>query len=156
MPSTISATAPLTISSGLHQACLCAKVCDDLRGTDTFVLDLRAVTPIFDFFIVTSATSRRQMTAIGSEADRVLRSHGSRRLGVEGQDGSSWLLHDYGDLVLHVFDPEARQTYDLERFWADAQRIDWREVLGSGSSRLAASESLSLGGNGSLSSDESE
>ena len=136
MPSTIPAalTTSFTRDTGrsLRQACLCAKVCDDNRGSDTFVLDLRNVTPIFDYFVLTTGTSRRQMSAIAAEADRVLRNEGSRRLGVEGQDSSNWLLHDYGDIVLHIFDDDARKLYDLERFWADAERVDWREVLSHG------------------------
>jgi ribosome-associated protein len=118
-------------SRALHQACLCAKVCDDLRGEDTLVLDLTAVTPIFDYFVVTTGNSRRQMIAIAEEADNVMADAGSSRLGIEGHEGGNWILHDYGDVILHVFDQETRRTYDLEGLWADAQTIDWREVLNS-------------------------
>lgn len=113
----------------LRQACLCAKVCDDFRGQDTRVLDLTKVTPIFDYFVVTTGNSRRQMVSIAEEADNVLAADGSDRLGIEGHDGATWILHDYGDVVLHIFDPEARTTYDLEGLWADAEPVDWREVL---------------------------
>ena len=113
----------------LQQACLCAKVCDDFRGENTQVLDLTDVTPIFDYFVVTTAGSRRQMVAIAEEADKRMTGDGSNRLGIEGHEGSSWILHDYGDVVLHVFDAERRQTYDLEGLWADAQPVDWREAL---------------------------
>jgi ribosome-associated protein len=113
----------------LHQACLCAKVCDDFRGEDTRVLDLTGVTPIFDYFVITSGNSRRQMVAIAEEADKVMAGEGSDRLGIEGHEGGSWILHDFGDVVLHVFDAEARKTYSLEALWADAVAVDWREIL---------------------------
>jgi ribosome-associated protein len=67
------------------------------------------------------------MHAIADEVARALTGEGSRRLGVEGAEGnSSWILLDYGDIVLHVFTPEARGTYDLEHLWADADRVDWQ------------------------------
>lgn len=123
---------PTTHRNGraLHQACLVAKVCNDFRGEDTRVLDLTEVTPIFDFFVVTSGNSRRQMGAIADEADDVMAREGSDRLGTEGREAGTWILQDYGDVVLHVFDPETRKTYNLESLWADAKPVDWREVLG--------------------------
>ena len=102
-----------------------AAVADDYRGKDTLVLDMTQVTPIVDYFVVTTGTSRRQMHAIAEEVDRVLESVGSRRIGIEGYDSSSWILQDYGDTVLHVFTTETRDLYDLEHLWADAQRVDW-------------------------------
>ncbi len=113
----------------LEQACLCAKVADDYRGQDTLVLDLTGVTPIVDYFVLTTGTSARQMHAIAEEADRALEIEGSRRLGLEGYKTSSWILQDYGDVVLHIFSPESRGIYDLEHLWADASRVDWRAVV---------------------------
>lgn len=66
------------------------------------------------------------MRAIADEVNRVLGEEGSSRLGVEGYETSSWILQDYGDVVLHVFTPETRGVYDLEHLWADAPRVDWR------------------------------
>ena len=114
----------------LQHACLCAKIADDYRGKDTVVLDLSGVTPIVDYFVITTGNSRRQMHAIAEEVDRVLNEQGSSRIGLEGYRQSAWILQDYGDVVLHVFDDESRATYDLEHLWADATRIDWRDVLG--------------------------
>ncbi len=123
-------TATQTVRArALHQACLCAKVCDDLRGQDTRVIDLTKVTPVFDYFVLTTGHSRRQMVSIAEEADNVLAVEGSDRLGLEGHEGGTWILHDYGDVVLHVFDLETRKTYNLEGLWADAESVDWREIL---------------------------
>ncbi|MCH7661942.1 MAG: ribosome silencing factor, partial [Euryarchaeota archaeon] len=96
---------------------------------EVVVLDLTEVTPIVDFFVLTTGTSRRQMHAIVEEADRVLKGKGSHRIGREGYDGTNWILQDYGDVVLHVFSAEKRELYDLEHLWADAYRIDWRAEL---------------------------
>lgn len=82
-----------------------------------------------DFFVITTATSSRQMRALADAVGRMLRGTGSKRIGKEGMDGSSWILLDYGDIVLHVFSPEARAQYDLEHLWADAPRIDWKSHL---------------------------
>jgi ribosome-associated protein len=112
----------------LEHACLCAKIAEEYRGQDTLVLDLTNVTPIFDFFVLTTGASKRQMHAIAEEADRVLQSDGSRRNGIEGNDSSSWILQDYGDVVFHIFTLEARGIYDLEHLWSDAVRIDWQAV----------------------------
>ena len=104
---------------------MCAKVADDYRGKDTLVLDLTKITPIVDYFVLTTGTSRRQMHAIAEEVDRVLQLEGSSRIGVEGYQNSTWILQDYGDIVLHVFTAETRTLYDLEHLWADAPRVDW-------------------------------
>jgi ribosome-associated protein len=113
----------------LDHACRCALAADDSRGQDTVVLDLTGVTPIVDFFVIATANSGRQMRAIADAVTQTLRATGSRRIGKEGVDGSTWLLLDYGDIVLHVFSPEARAQYDLEHLWADAPRIDWKHHL---------------------------
>ncbi len=68
------------------------------------------VTPIIDFFVVTTATSGRQMRAIAEDVERLMKGRGSRpRVGVEGRDSETWILQDYGDIVLHVFSPEGRE-----------------------------------------------
>ena len=113
----------------LHQACLCAQLAEDNRGTDTLVLDLTQITPIMDYFIVTTGTSGRQMRALSDHIDNFLEEQGVRRIGMEGKDNANWILYDYGDIVVHVFSPEARQLYDLEHLWADAPQVDWKAHL---------------------------
>ncbi|MEX0703317.1 MAG: ribosome silencing factor [Planctomycetales bacterium] len=103
---------------------------DDHRGRDTVVLDLTAITPIVDYFVISTGTSGRQMLAIADEADQALKARGQKRIGREGLEGGSWILLDYGDVVLHIFSEDSRAAYDLERLWADAERVDWRAELG--------------------------
>lgn len=110
-------------------ACLAAQGCADLKGKDTVVLDLTSVTPITDFFVVTTATSGRQMRAIAEEVEQLMKKHGSRpRVGVEGRESETWILQDYGDIVLHVFSREGRELYDLEHLWGDAPVTDWQPI----------------------------
>ena len=113
-----------------QRACLCARVAHENRGRDVLVLDLRQITPIFDYFILATGTSRRQMHTVADEIDRTLEDLGDQRLGIEGYDVSRWILLDYGDLVVHILDDAARQFYALEHLWADAPRVDWESESG--------------------------
>ncbi|VAX37582.1 Ribosomal silencing factor RsfA [hydrothermal vent metagenome] len=113
----------------LQDAIVTAQVCDEYRGRDTVILDLREVTPVFDFFVITTGNVRRQLHAIADEVDRVLQERGSKRIGLEGYRGEgNWVLQDYGDIVLHVFTEETRKLYDLENLWADGVQIDWKKT----------------------------
>jgi len=111
------------------RACQAARIADDYRSRDVVVLDLTAITPIVDYFVVATGTSRRQMRAVADEISRVFKEDGDTRLGIEGYDNSSsWILIDFGDIVVHLQDAEARTLYDLDRLWADAARVDWQTV----------------------------
>ena len=79
------------------------------RGRDIVILDMRELTCMFDFFVLVSGTSRRQLHAISEEIDRVMQEElGDRRMGIEGYEESRWILLDYGDVVVHMFEPETR------------------------------------------------
>jgi len=113
------------ISSGRHRACLAARIAADNKGRDVLVLDMRSCTPMFDFFVISTGTSRRQIHAIAEETDAGLRAEGDERMGIEGYEASKWVVQDYGDVMVHVFDPDTRDYYKLEELWADAVKIDW-------------------------------
>jgi ribosome-associated protein len=100
-----------------------------MRGKDTIVLDLTEVTAIVDYFVITTGSSGRQMRSVVDEVERSMRSSGSRPRSVEGINDANWILEDFGDIVVHVFSPEARKLYDLEHLWADAPRVDWKAEL---------------------------
>jgi ribosome-associated protein len=112
----------------LQTACIVARLSEEFRGKDTVVLDLTEVTPIVDFFVITTGTNPRQMVALTEEVRKVLKSQGSLSRSLEGEAGNTWILQDYGDVVLHVFHPDARLLYDLESLWADAPRVDWKAL----------------------------
>jgi ribosome-associated protein len=115
-------------SASLDRACLAARVAADNKGRDVVVLDLRGVTPLYDFFVLVSGASRRQIHTIAEEVDAALAREGDVRLSIEGYEASKWVVQDYGDVVVHVFDPDARTYYALEELWADAGRVDWERA----------------------------
>lgn len=100
-----------------------------MRGKETVVLDLRAVTPLFDFFVISTGSNTRQTRAMAEEVNRVLKGQGSPRQAVEGLEPGSWIVQDYGDIVLHVFTPEDRDRYDLEHLWGDAPKVEWSKLI---------------------------
>ena len=116
-----------TISSALHRACVAAKTVADNKGRDITVLDMRSCTPLFDYFVIATGTSRRQIHTLAEETDAALRAEGDTRLGIEGYEASKWIVQDYGDVVIHVFDPDTRDYYKLEELWADATKVDWED-----------------------------
>ncbi len=93
------------------------------KALDLVVLDLRPVASFTDFFVITSGTNRRQVQAISDGVVEHLKKNGSRAARVEGYQTAEWLLVDYGDFILHVFDEKARRFYDLERLWREAVRV---------------------------------
>lgn len=111
--------------SALERACLCARVAQEHKGRDIVVLDLRGITPLYDYFVLATGASRRQIHTIAEEIDAAMHEHGDRRLSVEGYESSKWVVQDYGDIVVHVFQPDTREYYALEDLWADARRVDW-------------------------------
>lgn len=117
-----AATQPST--TGLQRALLAAQTAEDNRGANIVVLDMRELTSVFDFFVLASGTSRRQLHAMSEEIDHALEDKmGDRRLGIEGYEESRWILLDYGDVVVHLFEPEMREYYALEDLWGHAKRV---------------------------------
>jgi ribosome-associated protein len=115
----------------LERALAAARVADLNRGRDIVILDLRELTPVFDYFVLATGTSRRQLHAISEEIDDVLESEfHDRRMGIEGYADSRWILLDYGDVVIHMFDDETRGYYDLEHLWAGAKRVPFEPAQG--------------------------
>ncbi|TWT36710.1 Ribosomal silencing factor RsfS [Posidoniimonas corsicana] len=101
-----------------------AKAAHDNRGTDIVLLDMRELTPVFDYFLLVTGSSRRQLHAISEEIDHVLEHDlGDARMGIEGYRESRWILLDYGNLVVHMFDEEVRGFYALEELWSGATRV---------------------------------
>jgi ribosome-associated protein len=100
-------------------------VAADNKARDILVLDMRGITPLYDFFVLASGSSRRQIHTITEEIDAALHECGDARLSIEGYEASKWVVQDYGDVVVHVFAPDTREYYSLEELWADAPRVDW-------------------------------
>ena len=96
----------------------------DKKALDPTVLDLRDISSFTDFFLMFTGANRRQVQAISDEIVEQLKRHGSPAARVEGYQNAEWILIDYGDFVVHVFDEKARRFYDLERLWREANRLD--------------------------------
>jgi ribosome-associated protein len=99
-------------------------------GQDISVLDMRQLTSLFDYFVIVTGVSRRQLHAISEEIDHTLEDdYHEQRLGIEGYSESRWIVLDYGNIVVHLFDQPTREYYDLENLWAEAERVDLTDLL---------------------------
>ena len=94
------------------------------KALEPTVLDLREIASFTDFFVIFTGANRRQVQAISDEIVEQLKHHGTPAARVEGYQNAEWILVDYGDFVVHVFDDKARRFYDLERLWREAKRYD--------------------------------
>lgn len=113
----------------LKLATAAAQVACDNKGSDVMVLDVCDQTALFDYFVLATGTSRRQLHAISEEIDDKLQKElGDRRLNIEGYEESRWIVLDYGSIVIHLFDEETRSYYDLESLWGDAHSIPLSEL----------------------------
>src|SRR5580765_1542850 len=97
---------------------------EDKKATDLVVLDLRKAAGFTDFFVISSGTNPRQIRAIADSVMAALADEGVKPAHVEGYDRSDWVLLDYFDFIVHVFMPETRLFYGLERLWGNAERIE--------------------------------
>ena len=97
----------------------------DKKASNIVVLDLREIASFAEFFIIASGSNQRQVQAICDEIGEQLKKQlNSRAVRIEGYKTGEWVLIDYGDFIVHVFDKDAREFYDLERLWRDARRVD--------------------------------
>jgi ribosome-associated protein len=104
------------IMTALHAA-------GEKKATGTVVLDLREIASFTDYFVLTSGSNERQVQAISDGIVETLKKAGSPAARIEGYKTAEWILLDYGDFVVHVFDEKARKFYDLERLWRDAKQV---------------------------------
>ena len=117
-------TADKKADRSLELALAAARTAQENQGRDVVVLDMREHTPVFDYFVIATGNSRRQLHAISEDVDHKLEDElGDRRLGIEGYSESRWILLDYGSVVIHLFDQETREFYALEDLWAGARRV---------------------------------
>lgn len=105
-------------------ALMCRDAALDKKASEVVILKLTPLSSFTDYFVICSAPSERQVQAIVRNVEDVLRKSGRKPLGSEGMDTSSWILLDLGDVVFHCFTDSAREYYDLEGFWIDAEHIE--------------------------------
>lgn len=123
----IAATQPNTAERSYLQARAAAQSAEDNRGQNVVILDLRDQTSIFDYFVIATGTSQRQLRAMSDAIDDVLQKEfGHSRLGTEGYRDSKWILLDYGSIIVHLFDEGSRDYYRLEELWGGAKPVAWK------------------------------
>jgi ribosome-associated protein len=119
-----------------ERICTALRAASDKKALDMVVLDLREIASFTDYFLITSGTNVRQVQAIADEVVEQLKKEGTRAARVEGYNTAEWVLVDYGDFIVHVFEDKARKFYDLERLWRDAARVALPADLASGEGSL--------------------
>ena len=105
------------------------KALDEKKGMDISLLKIDRVSSLADYFLICTGTSNTHVKTLCDYAEFTLEELGETMLGREGHRGNAWELLDYGTIVIHVFTDEARKFYDLERLWADAEKIDLSGIV---------------------------
>ena len=103
-------------------------VASDRHCSEIVVLDLRGKSPATDYFVIATGTSGRQMRTVADEISEEARKQGFQRFGRAGYEQGRWILLDFIDVVIHIFDSEYRDYYDLELLWGDAKRLKWERA----------------------------
>ena len=118
-----------TVSTEKMMAQIACKAIDDKKGQDIKVIDIHNVSVIADYFVIASASNQNQVQAMVDNADEMLGRAGYEAKQIEGTRNSSWVLMDYGDMIIHIFDEENRLFYDLERIWRDGKVLEMDAFL---------------------------
>jgi ribosome-associated protein len=102
-----------------------ARLAASTRCHSVVILDVSALSPVTDFFVLATGTSDRQMRSVAEEIAEFGEGQDFKALSISGLEGGSWILVDFFDVVLHVFNNDSRQFYDLDSLWGDAPRVEW-------------------------------
>ena len=105
------------------------KALDAKKGMDIKLLKIDKVSSLADYFLICTGTSNTHVKTLCDYAEYEMDQLGEPMLGREGHRGNTWVLLDYGSVVIHVFTDEARKFYDLERLWADAEVVDLKDIV---------------------------
>jgi len=103
-----------------------ARLIADSHCEEVLILDVRGLSQLTDFVVLGTGTSDRQIKGIGTHVEKLAGEHGLERLGVERDQDTRWLVQDYGQAMIHLFEPAMRAHYDLEMLWGDAPHVSWR------------------------------
>ena len=112
-----------------EMAKLAIKAMEDKKAEDISLIDISEVSVIADYFLIASGSNRSQIQAIIDNVEETLGRAGAAFKQIEGYDTANWVLMDYGDIIVHVFDRDNRLFYDLERIWRDGKKVDIESFL---------------------------
>lgn len=118
---------------------LAAEAAAEKKATDVVVLDVASTLVITEYFVIASGASDRQVRTIAEEVEAVLKAAGRPAIGREGEREGKWILLDFADVVVHVFQPDEREFYRLEKLWSDAPRVDLPPEIANVTERAASS-----------------
>lgn len=110
---------------GKDIAVAAARAAADKKAEDVVILDVSKISPVTDFFVICSGRSTTQVKAISEAVNEKVSEGGARRLRREGTEDAGWILVDFGDAVVHIFDEREREFYKLESLWKDASRLEF-------------------------------
>lgn len=126
------------LQQSLDIAKAAVRVAAENRGQDILLLDLTNQTSIFDYFLIVTGSSRRQLAAVSTEIDRMMKNaFNERKLSISGYEESRWIILDYGNIVVHLFDEDTRRFYDLESLWGDARVVNVSDIVAAASTQMA-------------------
>ena len=108
---------------------IAVKALDSKKGKEIRLIRIDKITTLAEYFVICTGTSNTQINALGDEVEKELTLAGEEPLHREGYRGGTWVLLDYGSVIVHVFVPNTRTYYDLEHLWADGEPIDISEYL---------------------------
>lgn len=127
MPSTLIATSAQKPNISQELAWTIAQAADDRKGNDILILQVGEVSYLADYFVIVTGFSRVQVRAISQSIEQKVETMWERRpLRVEGQAEGSWILQDYGEVIVHILLPQEREFYNLEAFWGHAEQIEFQ------------------------------
>ena len=112
------------MNQALEMARVAYQALDEKKGEDIRVIDISGISVIGDYFIITNGTSDSQVRALVENVEEKMHKAGYAAKETEGHRSGAWVLIDFGDVIVHIFDRENRQFYNLERIWNDGKRID--------------------------------
>ena len=131
VPTEVPADAPDRIEQLARMAAL---VLWSQRATAIEVLEIGPLCSYADYFVLATGETRTQLRAFAEGVEQAMESNNVYKLGLEGKETGGWILLDYGDVIVQLFEPEAREFYQIEELWTEAPRLDWQRDLPEGAS----------------------
>ncbi|MDD2958322.1 MAG: ribosome silencing factor [Lachnospiraceae bacterium] len=118
----------MTDKNAKEMAAIAYHALDEKKAEDIRIINIEKVSVLADYFLIASGTNRNQVQAMADNVDEMLFKAGYRVKQTEGYQTANWILMDYGDIIVHIFDTENRLFYDLERIWRDGSSISLEEL----------------------------